>query len=78
MKLILTIVFLSIILFAKTYSKKDWEIYQGCKDRVYNNSYNNFDKKVCQLMLNDKDNLKNYGSEKMYNMWIKRIYYFDD
>lgn len=28
-------------------------------------------------MLNDKDDLKNYGAEKMYNMWIKRIYYFE-
>lgn len=28
-------------------------------------------------MLNDIDNLKNYGAEEMNNMWIKKIYYFE-
>ncbi len=34
---------------------------------VYNNNDNNLDKNVCKYVLEDKENLKKYGAEYMYN-----------
>lgn len=76
LKVIITLILISTPLFAKTYSKEDWTIYKGCKDKLYNNIDNNYDKKVCKYMLEDKINLKTYGAEKMYNHYIEKLYYF--
>lgn len=76
LKVILIIIFLNTLLFPKSYTNEDWTIYKGCKDKVYNNIDNNYDKKVCKYMLDDKINLKTYGAEKMYNHFIEKLYYF--
>ncbi|OCL92450.1 hypothetical protein [Aliarcobacter thereius] len=76
LKVIITLILISIPLFAKTYSKEDWKIYKGCKDKVYNKIDNIYDKKVCKYMLDDKVNLKTYGAKKMYNYYVEKLYYF--
>jgi hypothetical protein len=76
LKVIIISLFLSILLFAKTYSEEDWKVYNGCKERVYNNIDNNLDKNVCKYVLEDKENLKKYGAEYMYNYYIEKLYYF--
>lgn len=76
LKVILIIIFLNTLLFPKSYTNEDWEIYNRCKDRIYKNIDNNLDKDICKSMLSDKDNLKKYGAEKMYNYYIEQLYYF--
>lgn len=65
LKVIIILILILTPLFAKTYSKEDWTIYKGCKDKLYNNIDNNYDKKVCKYMLEDKINLKTYGAENV-------------
>lgn len=76
LKTTLILILISISLFAESYSKEDWIIYNGCKEKIHNNVDNNFDKRVCELMLEDKNNLKKYGAEKVYNLYIEKLYYF--
>jgi len=75
-KVIVLILFLNTLLLSKSYTNEDWKIYNGCKDKLYKKIDNNLDRNICKHMLSDKDNLKKYGAKKMYNYYIKQLYYF--
>lgn len=58
---------------AKTYSQEDWKVYNACKDKVYNNVYNEHNYDACKEMLNHKKALHKYGASSSYNYWMKRL-----
>lgn len=70
-KVLIFIIFISNFLFA--YSGKDWEVYNACKEKVYDNKNNDYDYEACKEMLNHKEALTKYGAESSYNYWIKRL-----
>lgn len=55
------------------YTEKDWEVYNACKEKVYNNKNNNYNYTACKEMLEHKDALKKYGAESSYNYWLKKL-----
>lgn len=75
-KIFILILFLFSIALGKSYSQEDWKIYNGCKDKINKNISNDFDKNACKKTLEDKEALKRYGAENIYNEWIKKLYYF--
>lgn len=56
------------------YSTKDWEVYNACKEKVYDKKNNIYDYKACKEMLEHKEALKKYGAESSYKYWINRLY----
>ena len=68
--LVFSLVFISNLF---SYTEKDWEVYNACKAKVYNNANNKYDYQACQEMLNHKDALQKYGAESSYNYWIKKL-----
>ncbi|MEA2019716.1 MAG: hypothetical protein U9N59_14845 [Campylobacterota bacterium] len=79
MKKLLTYILIASISSVYAYTEKDWEIYNGCKDRVKYSlaskfmSNSNLDYEACKEMLDHKSALKKYGAESSYNYWLKRL-----
>lgn len=56
----------------RTYSEQDWQVYEACKARVYQNVNNDYDYSACSEMLKHKDALKKYGANHSYNYWLNK------
>jgi hypothetical protein len=70
-KILLCIVL--ILSFVYAYTEKDWEVYNACKEKFYDNKNNGYDFEACREMLNHKDTLKQYGADSSYTYWLKRL-----
>lgn len=71
MKLLILAAVICSILFS--YTNEDWKVYNGCKDKVYENKSNEYDYDACKEMLDHKSALKKYGAESSYNYWLERL-----
>lgn len=58
----------------RVYSEQDWEVFDGCKARVYRDVNNIYDYLACSEMLKHKKALKKYGASHSYSYWINRLY----
>lgn len=61
------------ITFAGAYTQEDWRVYEGCKDRVYDDKVNDFDYESCKEMIDHKEALHKYGASSSYTYWVKRL-----
>ena len=58
---------------AQAYTQEDWRVYNGCKERVYDNKKNAFNYETCKVMLKHKRALRKYGAESSYKYWINKL-----
>ena len=74
MKRLILLLMLVSVTYLDAYTQEDWRVYNGCKERVYDNNKNGFDYEACKKMLDHKSALRQYGAESSYNYWLKRLY----